>query len=397
MKRTTIFFALFSAFCVRGAEPSATNVAQLVRERVDPGVRDAALAARRAEVESQVAARPGFEVRPGVTDSHVGAALRVYVPDFRGRRALRERLALAARSEQLRVAEMEWRQVYAICRDLCDLRGAQRKETLYRKELDALEPVLESAADAVGRNELSLEDRARFGAQYLKLLGEADRQANARIALRARLAARLGPGVDFDALSESVRFEMPSTNAVEELLRLAMAERPDACRLETEALGLEAAANAEARRNGFRLKYLQPSYFVDYTGDDDPKWGLSASFVLPWGQRDEAGIYRSRQSLALARRDALRNEIRRRIGALLKAAAEFDRQAKEAEAARRPVVEVLKRDAERMGDLPLSERRILLSIRERLLDVDLRAVETDRQRQRFAIDLAEEIGSAAAP
>uniref|UniRef100_UPI003567349C hypothetical protein n=1 Tax=Pontiella sp. TaxID=2837462 RepID=UPI003567349C len=165
-------------------------------------------------------------------------------------------------------------------------------------------------------------------------------------------------------------------------------------RLDVEAQALCAAEAVARSEDGFRFKYIQPEYSMDYTGGDKSNWGISASFVLPWGSRNpDIALYRERRNLAVSAMAQQRRIMEERLQVFLNEADALNEQMDRRGRMVDPLLRQLDADLGQMEELPLEQLRDLMSIRERVLDSALQAVKAEGERERIAVDLAEEIGS----
>ncbi|MCK5676509.1 MAG: hypothetical protein KAH99_05795, partial [Verrucomicrobia bacterium] len=102
------------------------NLHEAIRIRSESVLLDELTALEQAEAQAKSRSEYGLELRPRVTNSEVGLALRIYLPDRWSKDKLREQLALVAESEQLRVAALDWQEVMAVYRDFCAYRMLRR-------------------------------------------------------------------------------------------------------------------------------------------------------------------------------------------------------------------------------------------------------------------------------
>ncbi|WP_372846802.1 hypothetical protein, partial [Pontiella sp.] len=206
-----------------------------VRERSERALLPESTAVEQAAAQAKSRSEYGLELRPQVTDSDVGVALRIYLPDRWSKNLLREQLALVAESEQLRVAALEWKDLLAVYRDFCSYRMHRRQLALYAEELDFLEPYLGKADLGVQRHQLSVVDRAKFYSLYLDLLNDRDKVEMANIDVQRRLQLALGPAADLEAFSQTAALALPTRLELGELVKHALQNRADYQRLDVEA------------------------------------------------------------------------------------------------------------------------------------------------------------------
>jgi hypothetical protein len=365
-----------------------------VHERSESALLAESTAVEQAAAQAKSRSEYGLELRPQVTDSEVGVALRIYLPDRWSKKMLREQLALVAQSEQLRVAALEWKELLAVYRDFCTYRMHGKQLALYTEELGFLEPYLGKADLGVQQHQLSVADRAKFYSLYLDLLNDCDKVEMANIDIKRRLQLALGPQADLETFSQTAAIALPTRLELGELVKHALENRADYQRLDVEAQALGAAEAVARSEDGFRFKYIQPEYSMDHTGGDKSNWGLSASFVLPWGTRNpDIALYRERRNLAVSTMAQQRRIMEERLQVFLNEADALNEQIARRGRIVDPLLQQLDADLGQMTNLPLQQLRDLMSIRERVLDSALQAVKAECERERIAVDLAEEIGS----
>jgi hypothetical protein len=365
---------------------------ETIRTRSGDRLLKESTALEQARTQARSRSDYGLELRPGISDSDVRLALRVYLPDRWSKKRLREQLVLASQSEQLRVAALEWQDIVSIYRDFCSYRMLRTQLALLDDERKFIEPYLTQADERVGRNQLAIGDRARLYSTYLALLNDRDELENALLDSRRKLKMMLGPTAELENLSARVVITMPSQLEIESLLRTALEKRADYRLLNTEVRAMQLAEEAARSEDGYRLKYIQPAYNVDYENGGS-SWELSASLVLPWGTRNpDIAVYRSQQALSLAAQAEQRKIIEDRLRVLLDTAEGHYAQAAEQNRRIRPVIDQLNADLEQMTGVLLEQIRDVLSIRERMLDAGLQSAESRCRTEILAVDLAEEIG-----
>jgi len=354
---------------------------------------DELTALEQAEAQANSRSEYGLELRPRVTDSDVGLALRIYLPDRWSKDKLREQLALVAESEQLRVAALEWQELMEVYRDFCTYRMLQKQLALFDKEIQTLGPHLEEADQSVELHQLAVPDRAKLYSHYLDLVNDREQVKSALLEIRKQLRLTLGHAADLERFSAIAMVEMPPRMAIETLLRQALGRRADYRQFDVNTRSLGAAEAVARSEDGFRFKFIQPFYNVDYEGGQD-SWGLSAAFVLPWGTRNpDIAVYRQQYALSIAAMDLQRAMIEERLRVLLKAAEDYYAQADQRNRTLKPLLKQLGKDLEQMNTGRLEQLRDLLLIRERILDVALQRSEAICKKENIAVDLAEELGS----
>jgi hypothetical protein len=334
----------------------------------------------------------GLELRPSVSDNNVGLALRIYLPDRWSRKRLQEQLVLAARSEQLRVAALEWQDVIGIYRDFCNYRMTRKKMVLLEAEMRFIEPYLQKADERVELNQLTIRDRARLYSTYLALINDYGEQVNDLLDIERRIKLVVGPHADLEAFSELAVIEMPSQLEIESLLKTALEQRADYRQIGIDLQAMQLAEEAARKEDGFRLKYIQPGYRVNYDDGSDG-WILSASIVLPWGTRNpDIAVYQNQQALYTAARSQQRRMIEDRLRVTYDMADAYYTQLAAQKKRTVPLLKTLHEDLSILAHAPLDQIRDLISIRERMLDAALQSVESECLAETIAVDLAQELG-----
>ena len=389
MKRASLFILLLAG-SASAAEP---GLRETIHARSESILLDEATALEQAEVQAKSRSGYGLELRPRVTESDVGLALRIYLPDRWSKDRLREQLSLVAESEQLRVVALEWRELMAVYRGFCTYRMLREKRVLLDREIQALEPRLKEADRGVALHQLAVPDRAKLYSHCLGLVNDREKVKASLLEVGRQLRLALGHDADLERFSNRAIIEMPPQMEAGTLLRQALDHRTDYRRFDVDSRSLEAAEAVAHSEEGFRFRYIQPFYNVDYEGGEN-SWGLSAAFVLPWGTRNpDIAVYRQQHALALAAMDLHRATIEHRLRVLLKTAGEYHAQADQRNHALAPLLEQLTQDLEQMDSGRLEQLRDLLSIRKRLLDASLQTTESTCRKECLAVDLAEELGS----
>jgi len=282
----------------------------------------------------------------------------------------------------------------AVYRDFCTYRLTKRKLALYDAEADFVKPWLAKADAAVEQRQLAAADRARLYSLYLDLLNDREQVEMKLVDIRRRLFLALGNDAKLDVFSKTAVVAMPEQAEPGALVERALANRADYRRLGVELQSLGAAEAVAQSDEGFRFKYIQPEYQVDFDGNQEQTVGLSASFVLPWGTRNpDLAVYRQEQVRAAAAMNQYRWMAGERLKVLLKTSNAFGQLAAKQQQRVQPLRERLEADLAQMENLPLEHVRDLLAIRLRILDTELQAAEADCERQRIAVDFAEELGS----
>ena len=365
---------------------------ETIRARSGGTLLEESTALEQARAQARSRSDYGLELRPSVSDNDAGLALRVYLPDRWSHKRLREQLALAAQSEQLRIAALEWQDIVSVYRGFCVDRMLRKQLALLENELSFIEPYLAQADQSVALSQLAIGDRARLYSTYLALLNDRNEVENALLDSRRRLKMVLGSDANLETLSARAVITMPSQLEIESLLRSALERRADYRLLDAEMRSMQLAEEAARSEDGFRLKYIQPAYSVNYN-DGGSGWELSAALVLPWGTRNpDIAVYHSQQALSLAAQAEQRRIIEDRLRVLLDTAAAHYTQITEQKRRIRPVINRLAADIEILAEFPLEQMRDVLSIRERLLDASLLSAESSCRTETLAVDLAEELG-----
>lgn len=358
---------------------------------------EGALIEKSTELEkSQTYARSradyGVELRPGVSDNDVGLALRIYLPDRWSKKRLHEQLTLAAESEQLRIAALEWSDVIAVYRDFSTYRMLKKQLALTLDELHFIEPYLEKVDQSVELNQLTISDRARLYSTYLAMLNDHNELKNSFLEAQRRLRMVLGPHADLERLEVMAVIAMPSQLEVRTLLQTALEQRADYRQFGVDIRAMQLAEEAARTEDGFRLKYIQPAYSIDH-GNGESGWAVTAAIVLPWGTKNpDIAVYQHEQALSMAAQQQQRKIIEDRLRVTLDLANDYYAQAVEQKRRIKPVIERLNADLEILADVPLDQIRDLVSIRERMLDAALQSTESQCMAETLAVDLAEELG-----
>ncbi len=334
----------------------------------------------------------GLELRPSISDEDVGLALRVYLPGRWSKKRLHEQLTLAARSEQLRIKTLEWKDVIAIYRDFCTYRMLKQQLALTENEIRFIEPYLKKADQAVTLNQLAVSDRARLYSTYLALANDQADLGNNFLDAQRRIRMVVGPDADLEQLSTMAVIDIPSQLEIKSLLKTALEQRSDYRQFGIDLRAMQLAEEAARSEDGFRLKYLQPAYRVDYDNGSSG-WELSTSIVLPWGTRNpDIAVYQHQQALFIAAQDQQRRIIEDRLRVMLDMANAYYMQVAEQKKRTGPVIRQLNEDLEVLADVPLEQVRDLISVRERMLDAALQSAKFEYMAETITVDLAEELG-----
>jgi hypothetical protein len=364
-----------------------------IQQRSERSTLEDSTATEQARARARSRSEFGMELRPKITNSEVGVALRMYMPDRWNKDLLREQLILIAESEQLRVSALEWQELMNVYRGFCDYRMFSKQLEVFDKELTWLEPYLEKANEGVALNHLAVTDRAKLYSLYLDLVNSHEKTRNDLLETEQELRLLLGAEANLSKMSETAEVKMPPGNEFQILLQQALNNRSDYRQFDLQYKSLQAAEEVALSDDGFRLKYIQPFYEVDYNNGDNTV-GLSASFILPWGTRNpDIAVYQQEQLLTQSSMELQRTVIEHRLRVLQKSAESYYAQAGDRSARIKPLLTQLGKDLETMNTGRLEDLRDLMLVRERILDVSLQTTRSINQKERIAVDLAEELGS----
>ncbi len=362
-------------------------------KRSERALLEQSTAAEQARIQAQSGSGYELELRPRVSEDEVGVALRIYLPERWKKAALREQLSLVAESEQLRVAALEWQELMAAYRLFCDYRMLEQQQVLLTGELDEIEPWLAKADKAVELNQLAVASRTKFYSLYLDLINDLEKVKADRLENAQELRLLLGAEADLNRMASAAVVAMPPKVEFDTLLKQALENRSDYRNFDVQARSLATAVDAAESVEGFRLKYLQPSYEVDHNNGEGTL-SLSASFILPWGRlRPDVDLYRRQQALAVSEQQLQRAVIGHRLRVLLKTAEAYYETASDRSERIKPIVEQINSDFEVIDTGRLEELGNLLAVRERLLDISLQTTKATCRQERLAVDLAEELGT----
>lgn len=346
-----------------------------------------------ARAQAQSRSEYGLELRPRVTDSDAGVALRIYLPSRWRASKLKEQLTLVAETEQLRVAALEWQELIQVYRLFCEYRMLRSQMGLYQEELDFLNPYLEQADLDVQLNQLAVIERARLYSLYLDLVNNQEQRRADQLEIEQELRLLLGVHANLDRMSYSAAVDLPPQDSLFSLLNQALRNRSDYRLFSARARSLDAAESVAQAEDGFRLKYIQPGYEVDYNNGESTV-GLSASFVLPWGTRNpDIAVYQQERALAFSSMDLQRRIIEHRLRVLLRTTEDHLNQAETRSRTLTPLLEQLQADLALVDTGRLEDLRDLMLIRERILDVSIDSTRTVCRREQIAVDLAAELGT----
>lgn len=369
----------------------------VLRERVklysQGALLEESIAAGQAQVLAESDSSYELELRPGASEDHADLALRIYLPSFLQRGNLRERLKQVTEEERLRIAGLEWIELMDVYRSFCEYRMLQKQELLYDQELVRLTPYLEKADEAVSLSQLSIMDRAKLYSFYLELVNDHENIKADLSDLDKKLRLLLGAETDLARMAEMARVDMPSRMEFERMINLALESRPDYQQFDARIQSLVAAEKMARAEEGFRLKYIQPDYRVDHqTGES--RYGISASFTLPWGNRNsDRAVYARERALSQSAMVFKRTLIEHRLRVLLQTTATYYEQDQARAARVEPLVRQLKEDLEVMKTGRLEDLRDQLIVWERIFEVSLQATRVAFRKEQMAVDLAAELGT----
>ncbi|VGO20316.1 TolC family protein [Pontiella sulfatireligans] len=400
--RTILFFLLiFASGVMLPASAAELDLDKVMKQgdlhasiiqRSESVLLEESIALEQARAQAQSRSEYGLELRPRVSDDDVGAALRIYLPSRWSRSKLREQLALVAEEEQLRVALLEWQEIVEVYRLFCEYRMLNRQFELYVNELALLEPYLEKADVEVELNQLLVVDRAKLYSLYLDLVNNQEKVKSTRLGVEQKLYLLIGPNTDLSKMAETAVVEMPSQMQFETMLQQALENRPDYKSFDVHARSIAAAEAVARQEDGFRLKYIQPDVQVDHN-NGETTFGLSASFVLPWGTHNpDIAVYQRQQALSQSTMEFQRRVISNRLRVLLKTSKAYYAQAGDRNCRINPLLEQLGEDLGQMETGRLEDLRDLMLVRERMLDVSLQSARALCIKEQIAVDIAKELG-----
>jgi hypothetical protein len=406
MKQRNILLFFLSVLSLSGFSDDASRVPDLdamwrngnLNESVrylseERGLLKESVMVEQAAAQVQSRSEFGMELRPRVTDNAVGVGFRIYLPDRWSKDRLREKLSLVAQSEQLRVAALEWQELLTVYRDFCFFRMLNKQRDLYVAELEIIEPYLVQADRSVDKNHLAVTDRAKLYSFYLDLMNDHRKVEMERIGIQKRLHLVLGSHANLEIFSETAIIVLSPQFEISELVRQAQSNRADFQRLEVDSRSLAVAEALARSEDGFRLKYIQPEYGMNYD-NGNRSWGISASFILPWGTRNpDIAVYQQKQAFATSAMALQRRIMEERLQVLVSTASAFREQIEKNNRLIRPLLEQLESDLKQMGSGLFDQLRDRMEIRERILNTALQSAETECERELLAVDLAKELGT----
>lgn len=364
-----------------------------VQEHSERVVLDETVAAEQARTKAQSRGEFGMELRPRISNSEVGAALRMYMPDGWSKEQLRERLILVSQAEQLRVSALEWRELMQAYRGFCNYRMYKSQLGVFEAELVWLEPYLKLADEGVALNQLSVVERAKLYSLYLDLVNSHERVKLDLHEAEQELRLLLGVNAELERMAGIAKVNLPRESQMQQLLQQALNNRSDYKQFEYRTRMLKASQDVAESDDGFRLKYIQPYFDVDYN-DGEASYGLSASFILPWGTRNpDIAVFQEEQMLMESSRNLHKIVIEHRLEVLSQTAESYFSLARERSERIKPLLTQLAVDLESMNTGRLEDLRDQMLVRERILDVSLQTTRSINRKEALAVDFAEELGS----
>jgi len=395
MKNLSLAFLLLP-ICIVVADASETNLESIIQSRSTRPLLQQSTEVQQTEERAQNFGGYAAEVRPRITDDVAGLALRIYLPQTWGRgKHLTTQIALLAESRQLLVSEEEWKNLMQAYRLFSDLRMFNQQIALLETESKKLKKDLARAEESLAKNQYSLLEYARLEAVLLDELNALNKLRNRQLSTRRSLQFLLGEAADLDQLAQSAIPPKLASKDPEILIQKALQNRSDYRQMQVQARSLETSEILAQSKNGFRLKYLQPEYSKKYSGDHEDRWGLSASFVLPWGQNHlDTEVFQQRRNLLQSEISISRERIAERVRILFSAlsthtSAHFQQDREAATQLSKKMEEQLsKMDTEHLEQL-----RDLTILRKRITENRLQTLQDTSTLEHLQIDLAEEIGS----
>lgn len=366
-----------------------------IRNMSDSTLLEESITLEQATVQAKNRSNFGMELRPSVTDSDVGVGLRIYLPNRWSNKKLHEQLELVAESEQLRVAALEWQELLTVCRDFCNYRMFHKQIDLYDDELKALKPYLAKADRQVQQHQLSVIDRANLYSIYLNLLNNQNKAGIKLIGIEQQLHMALGSKAKLESFSKMATIILPTELEIKDLIIQAQKHRADYQRLEVNSRSLDAAETLARSEDGFHLKYIQPGYEVDYN-DGESSWGVSAAFVLPWGNKNpDVAVYKQQKIQTLSSMALQRKVIEERLQVLIDTSYDLEKQIEKSNNVTAPLISQLENDLKQITGGPLNQVCCRMDIRKRILDAKLQNTQAECEREHIAVELAEELGTFA--
>jgi len=387
---------LILPLAMAGVDAVETNLPSIVQSRSDRPLLQKSTEVLQTQERARNYDGYGAEVRPRITDDVGGVALRIYFPQAWGyKEHLASQISLLAESRQLSVSEGEWKTLMQAYRLFSDLRMYNRQIELLEDESNLLKKDLDRAEQAVAKNQYPLMEYARLESVLLGELGSLDKLRSRRICTRRDLRFLLGEHVDLDALAQTALPPERSLENPDLLVQKALQNRADFRQMQVRERSLEASGVLAESQNGFRLKYIQPEYSREYSGDKEDRWGVSASFVLPWGQNHlDSEAFQLQRNLLQSEISISRERIAERVHILVRAleahASAGFRQDREAAAA---LCEKMEGQLATLDTGHLEQLRDLVTLRKRMMESRLQALQNQGAKERLWIDLAEELGS----
>jgi hypothetical protein len=394
MKRASLVLLLLPLFVV-GVDATETNLPSIIQSRSDRPLLQKSTEVLQTEERARNYDGYGAEIRPRITDDVGGVALRVYFPQAWGKeKHLATQVSLLAESRRLLISADEWKDLMQVYRFFSDLRMYNQQIQILENESSLLKKDLARADQGVAQNQYPLLERARLESVLLDELDSLNKLRNRRIVTRRSLRFLLGESVDLDALAQTaIPPEQPLEN-LDLLVQKALQNRADYRQMQVQARSLETSGILAQSKNGFRLKYIQPEYSREYSGNKEDRWGVSASFVLPWGQNHlDSEAFLQQRDLLQSEISVSRERIAERLHILSRALTEHAsdgfRQDREAASmlCKKLAEELSTMDAEHLEQL-----RDLTTLRKRMMESRLQALQNKCSKEHLLIDFAEELG-----
>jgi hypothetical protein len=350
---------------------------------------------KQAIVQAKSSSSFGMQVRPNVTDDSAGVGLRIYLPDRWSNKKLREQLKLVAESEQLRVEGLEWQELLTVYRYFCTYRMLQKQIALYVDELNIFKPYLTQADHSVEQHQLKIADRTDIYSTYLDIVNNKNKAELELIDIERRLYLTLGSKANLNAFSEIATITLPAKLEINALLQQAQENRTDYQLLEVNSKSLDAAGAIAHSEDGFHLKYIQPEYQVDYN-EGESSYGISAAFVLPWGNRNkDVAVYKQQKIQTLSTIALQRRIMQEQLQVLVNTSYALDEQIEKGKQLTTPLLKQLESDLKQMTGGTLNQACCWMGIRERILDTKLQTTQAECEREKIAVELAKELGTFA--
>jgi len=384
---------IYTALVLLALPALGQEVNEAVKQRSERTILNENIAVEQARARAQTRSDYGLELRSRVTNEDVAMALRIYLPEHWKKTKLREQLEQVAAAERLRVTALEWTELMEVYRLFCEYRAIQKNIELYEKEVAVLEPYLKKASEGIELNQLPVAERAKLTSIYLDLVNNHEAERMDLLVIERKIRLLVGLEADLEAMAEATVVRMPSKVEFSEMVEKAVANRSDYKQFEMAAQALQTAEDIAVQEDGFRLKYVQPQYSYDYK-DDNHTYGISASFILPWGTKNpDIQVFQEQRKLLYSEQALKRMILEHRLNVLLASAEDYFTLATERNERIKPLLTLLVEDLVALDTGRLEDIRNLLLVRERVLDIQLGTTRAIEERERIAVELAAELGS----